>query len=198
MAASGTWVLSDGPNGKPALAGGYQGDTNPGTNIALLTDGLFGSEGVGSTAYGASCGSVLTLTLSAGYDLSNIVTTSGSGSGYNQYTTQNYSVDVHQSGGGWTNDVVSGLQTNIDDNAGGAQVQNWRSVQVTTAFATGELTNIDQIRFTLLPTPSTTYATGQALWYREIEVTGTAVPEPASLGLPSLPAMALLRRRRGN
>ncbi|MFA5204080.1 MAG: PEP-CTERM sorting domain-containing protein [Lentisphaeria bacterium] len=58
------------------------------------------------------------------------------------------------------------------------------------------ISNCDAIRINMTPVANSDYSLWLGTVYQEIDVLGTPVPEPASLGLLLLGGLALLRRRR--
>jgi hypothetical protein len=171
------------------MTGTLAGSALYGSSAVKMTDGIFFEvpSDRGNTAYTLTPAnnSTLTYTLGAAYNLSSIAFYSASGSGQTR-SQQNWTIGYNTDGGAsFTTLNLGSWMTDVNNISN----QN-TSVKVSVAFTGAEMQGIQKLQFTFLDT-----GVGAETMYREVDVFG-AVPEPASLALLGLGAMALLRRRR--
>ncbi|HET6251465.1 MAG TPA: PEP-CTERM sorting domain-containing protein [Tepidisphaeraceae bacterium] len=199
FAVSGTDLVNQ---GQSTLSGSatYSGFTTyAGSSPTVLNDGTAGTGAVNAaesavTTQGTDW--VLTYNLNtaanpSGFKLTEIDTVSWWNSDYvNQSYTLAYSTIDNPASftnilGNFSLSATAG-QSNV------AQV----ALKIALTDSTGTLaTGVAGLQFTFHPIANGTYGDHQG-GYREVDVFGSAVPEPGSLGLLALGGMMLIRRRR--
>ena len=183
------------------LINGLTATTASGWNLAFgggpaqLNDGLHGANNPPVQGAFSTVGATVTYNLGLGsgfgYDLTSIQSiASWSNDGYGN---QAYTVEIQLAGSGLFSPLASVSNTPFTtgtSTSGGA-------TKTTLTDGTGVLVSgVEFIRFTAT---SAGASVGGATVFREIDVNGVAsVPEPSSLGLLSLGALGLLRRRRSH
>lgn len=174
-----------------STAGNFQQESSAG--VTVLTDGIFGIPNFSSSATGGNNGGTLliyTLDMAAspaGYTISNINVFGGwqdPGRDQQSYTVAYSTVLTPDT---YTDITTVNFSPPLSGGVGSAPV--YTSVAISSD--SGPLAdNVSKVRFTFNASEN------GYCGYRELDVIGTAVPEPGSLALLGLTALGLVRRRR--
>lgn len=165
----------------------FSGSAEFSSDAAKLNDGSkYGGGTVGQTpeSFAPSNGTVALLTLDGAYNISSIVSLTGQQASRNG---QDYAVKWSSNGTDFSPLTSVGGETNNVDTSS-TEVQVTISDDAFGFIALG----VTHLQFTF----SNVGASNGESVYREIDVLGSAVPEPSSSALLGLGALALILRRR--